>query len=497
MIRKSMWLWVMLAAAVLLLPACGSNGTPAPETARTLALEPCWLSHPSVSRQYEARCGTLEVYEDNITNTGKKISLRVAVIPAGSSSPEADPLFLLAGGPGQAASMDFVPLLSGLSRVNFKRDLVMVDQRGTGGSNPLVCPSLDAPEDPLYGTPSDEAETLEWSETCAAALDADSRFYTTEHAARDLDAARQALGYGQVNLLGVSYGTRMAQVYQRMYPDQVRAMVLDGVVPLDWALGERVALDAQRALDLLFARCQSEPGCREAFPALPEEFDGLLDRLDEEPVEVMLAHPLTGEDIRVLLSRETVGSAVRLLSYDSTTAALLPLLIHQASVEEKYQPLAAQYVMVSESLSTSISYGMYYSVLCAEDVPYYPDIMEETGTYLAYDQALVRSICARWPHEPVPDAFHQPLRAEVPTLLVSGEVDPVTPPVYAERVAAGLPNSLNVVVPQMGHGNLHQGCLPLLIRDFLEAGSVEGLDAECVEKIRALPFFVSPVGPKP
>ena len=206
---------------------------------------------------------------------------------------------------------------------------------------------------------------------CVRVECADFQFYTTEYAARDLDAARAALGYGQINLLGVSYGTRMAQVYQRMYPEQVRAMVLDGVAPMDWAIGDQITVDAQRALDLLFARCHTEAGCREAFPGLREEFATLLNRLDEDPVEVALAHPVTGEDIRVLLSRDTVGGAVRLLSYDSTTAALLPLLIHQAASERKYQPLAAQYVMVSESLSTSISDGMYYSVLCAEDVPFY------------------------------------------------------------------------------------------------------------------------------
>ena len=306
--RKDLHLWIALAVVMLmLLPACGYNGAPASETARTISLEPCWLSHPNVSRQYEARCGTLEVYEDNIANSGRKISLRVAVIPAESSNPEADPLFLLAGGPGQAASEGFVSLLAGLSRVNFKRDLVMVDQRGTGSSNPLDCPEPEGPEDPVYGTPSDEAEMLEWADACVSALNGDPRLYTTEYAARDLDAVRAALGYGPINLLGVSYGTRMAQVYQRMYPGQVRAMVLDGVAPMDWAIGDQVTVDAQRALDLVFARCHAEAGCREAFPGLREEFATLLNRLDEDPVEVALAHPITGEDIRVLLSRDTIG----------------------------------------------------------------------------------------------------------------------------------------------------------------------------------------------
>ncbi len=488
---------VMAFAGILLLAGCVSNPKQAPETADTLPLEPCWLSHPAVSSQFEARCGTLEVYEDAAAGSGRTISLRVAVIPAESRSPEPDPVFLLAGGPGQAASEAYVPLLDALSRVNFKRDLVMVDQRGTGNSNPLSCSLPENVGNPVYGTSSDREEVLARVEDCVSALDGDLRYYTTENAARDLNAARAALGYEQINLLGVSYGTRTAQVYERMYPEQTRTLTLDGVVPMDWALGDRAAVDAQRALDLLFERCQSEAGCQEAFPGLWEEFDAFLDELDENPVEVTVDHPLTGEEVRVLLTRDTVGGAVRLLSYDSTTAALLPLLIHQAAVEHKYQPLAAQYVVVSEALSASISEGLYYSVLCAEDVPFYSWDSTSGGIYWNNDPELMRSICTHWPHASVTDAFHQPLHSEVPTLLISGEADPVTPPSNAVQVAAGLPNSLSVTVPEMGHGNLNQGCLPLLIRDFLEAGSVQELDAECVGRIKALPFFVSPVGPQP
>ena len=231
-------------------------------------------------------------------HSGRKIPLAIARIPAVSRSPQPDPLFLLAGGPGQAAIETFLPYLSAFDRIRRDRDLVLVDQRGTGSSHALRCPRTGA-DGGLLDEEIDEARQSERIRSCLAQLDGDPRFYTTAATVADLDEVRQALGYGEVNLLGVSYGTRVALAYLDQYPARVRSLVLDGVSPLDWRLGPAAPLTAQRALDLIFARCSTDPGCHGAFPDLETEFQSILAALDREPVEVQLPDPQTGEPVRL------------------------------------------------------------------------------------------------------------------------------------------------------------------------------------------------------
>ncbi len=497
----------VLVVAGLLLSACGEAAAPlaaakdAATPAPKLALADCQLTSPGLTASVKAQCGTWTVPEDRAHPEGRKIDLRVAVVAAVSRSPAADPLFFLSGGPGQAATESYVALSGAFDRIRQKRSIVLVDQRGTGQSNALHCPSeAQTDEDFSLDEAQLQAATVQHLKDCLAQLPGDPRFYTTAIAMQDLDEVRAALGYAQIDLYGVSYGTRAAQAYLRQYPAHVRTVILDGVLPQDAVLGLDVARDAQRAMDLIFARCAADAGCHAAFPDVRAEFNALLAALEKAPAQVNLPHPVTGKQMDVRLTRREVALSVRLMSYSPETAALLPLLIHTAA-QGDYAPLAAQSLMVSEDLARSISLGMNLSVVCAEDAPFLTPAAAAQANRDTYLQGAetdsLAQMCALWPHGDIPADYKQPVTSAVPVLLLSGEADPVTPPANADRVAQTLTNSLRVVVPGDGHNVIYRGCLPQLAADFVKNGSVQGLDPACAQHIQPFPFFTTFTGPQP
>jgi pimeloyl-ACP methyl ester carboxylesterase len=487
--------WAVIALVLLVLVA--GCGPATPETAAPepqIVLEDCRIVAPGLAMNEPAQCGSLTRPENPDDRFGPAIALRVAVIPAISRNRADDALFLLAGGPGQAASEAFVPLIDSLAGVNQQRDIVLVDQRGTGSSAPLDCPI----DDPLLDQVTSPADPRfqQWIAGCLERLDAVPQYYTTTAAMHDLDAVRAALGYEQINLLGVSYGTRAALTYLKLYPERVRTLVLDGIVPQDEALGSDTAGDAQRALDAVFAACAADAACAAAFPDLPETFAALLDRLEAEPIAVQLDDPFTGAPTDVELTREAVVVTIHNLSYSPETAALLPLLIHTAQVSGDLRPLAAQTLMVTRQVVDTISLGMRYAVVCSEDVPFYPDAPATTDAYLGNEMTVMLSgACPYWPHEPVAADFKQPPRSDVPALLLSGERDPVTPPENGEQVAADLPNSRHIVAPGQGHNIFYRGCLPNLVAEFVARADWRDLDAGCVDQLEAPPYFLDFTGP--
>jgi pimeloyl-ACP methyl ester carboxylesterase len=491
---------VALVLSALLLAGCAGQGTTGNNGEQTgtpqIALEQCQLSMVGMPEAVEARCGTLSVPEDRSAEGGRTIDLNIAVVPAVGRSPQADPLVMLAGGPGQAATEAYAPLIDALQAINQERDLVLVDQRGTGGSNPLACTTSDT----SWEADVDDAAYNAWLQECLQQLEANPALYTTAIAAADLDAVRAALGYEQWNLLGVSYGTRMALTYLQLYPERVRSLVLDGVVPQDIALGVDFARDAQRAVDAMFARCEADAACNAAFPDVRATFASLLEQLEREAASLTLDDPTTGKPVELELTRDMVAITVQSLSYAPETVALLPLLIHQAGVEGDLRPLAAQMLIVTSQASESISVGMRLSVMCAEDVPFYPaDTTAQAGeSYLGdYVVRQFSQPCAFWPRGSVAPEFKEPLVSDVPTLLLSGENDPVTPPANAEAVAQGLQNSLHIVAPGQGHNIFYRGCLPTLIDEFIEQATVSGIDTACVQQLKPTPFFTSFTGPTP
>ncbi|RME44194.1 MAG: alpha/beta fold hydrolase, partial [Deltaproteobacteria bacterium] len=425
----------LFLTAILLIPlplhaADGAGG---------IELSDCHLSMPGSSRRIPARCGTLEVPENREAPDGRKIALRVAVLEALSRNPKPDPLFFLAGGPGQAASEAYIGVASAFRRLQKRRDIVLVDQRGTGGSNRLDCKSSE--EEPSIEIETNPEKLRAWAMKCRDALSekADLTRYTTTIAMQDLDAVRQALGYERINLYGISYGTRAALTYIKNFPEHVRTAVLDGVVPQDEALGISAARDAQRALSLLFERCDDDETCRTHFPELRRSFDDLLARFEGGAVPVELDHPITAKRISFPYTREAFAWMIRMGSYADTSLAILPLLLHHSHETGDFRRIAAQSLMLDESLAHMMAMGMSYSVTCSED---WPMIDRETaerineGSYMGMMLIdALDTVCASWPRGKVPPDFKEPVHATMPVLLLSGEADPVTPPENAEEVA--------------------------------------------------------------
>lgn len=478
-----MVLWLVAA----LLPATACSGTsPATPVRR---LEPC----PASEGLSDALCGTLEVHEDRGAATGRRIALSIVVLPALAESPRPDPLFFLAGGPGQGAARMAQPIGALFARVRRTRDVVLVDQRGTGRSNPLDCPTRT---DSLQEALSDEAALVNLR-ACLERYDADVRLYTTPLAMDDLDDVRQYLGYERINLYGGSYGTRAALVYMRQHGDHVRSAVLDGVAPTDMRLPLFAARDAGQALTAVFEACDSDAACRGAFPGIAPRAAALIARLERQPVRTRLVHPRTGVGESVEIDARMVANGILASLYSSTTAATLPVLLDRAEHDD-FAPLLALALTGNDD---NMSVGMQLSVLCSEDAPRIDDedVERETSGRLLGRHLLAGQMaaCANWPRGSVDASYFEPVTSNVPTLVLSGEVDPVTPPSWGALVVQHLRNGRHLVAPATGHGVVQTSCGNRLIAAFIDAGTSGGLDTSCLEEGSRPPFFLTPSGPDP
>jgi pimeloyl-ACP methyl ester carboxylesterase len=463
--------------------------------AAPLHLAPCRLTHPSQLVSVEAQCGRLTVPEDPAAPGGRQLQLFVARIPAVNEHGRPDPLFLLAGGPGLAATTFYTGVAPVFERIHRDRDIVLVDQRGTGASNALTCPGATDPD-----APDSTAALVQEARTCLASLGAHANVadYTTSLAVRDLDAVRAALGYHTINLYGGSYGTRVAQHYLRRYPEHTRSVILDGVVPAQLTLGATLAMDAQSALEHIFARCVAAAPCHARFgdPALT--FEALLAGLKTRAAPLTVPDPFTGQSRALTFDASDLASVVRLSSYSTEQSALLPLVLDEAQRHGNFTPLAGLMLQVTHSLDDLLAYGMHNTVVCSEDVADYRLRAEDRDrlakTYMGTAQLdALEAICAFWPRGPVDADFHAPLNSSRPVLLLSGGNDPVTPPIYAAQAAQGLSNSLQVVVPGMSHGQITAPCAARLLSRFIELGSTRGLEPEvtCLKQAVPTAFLTS------
>jgi pimeloyl-ACP methyl ester carboxylesterase len=459
----------------------------------SIELETCELLVPGTPISVVGQCGWLERPENPAEPEGRQIKIKVARVPARGRVSEPDPLIFFAGGPGQSATESWPIVARALQKVNESRDILLVDQRGTGQSNALKCPQIEL----------DKALALDWDDLaestreCLESQDADPRFYTTTIGMKDIDAARAALGYEKVNLFGGSYGTRAAQVYLRLFPEQVRTVVLDGVVPQTLALGTEHAEKLDQAIFRVLDSCEADPACGEAFPDTAGKLSKLMVSLEEAPVETAAIHPMTGEELPLTFSREVLASSLRFLTYSADSQAMLPLLIHEAATEQRFDRLASQMLIAATGLQQSISQGMELSVMCAEDYPYFPE--EPASSFLMGDMMhkAVSIQCGIWPRGPAPEDFHEPVKADVPVLLLSGELDPVTPPEYADQVAAHFSQSTHLVAPGQGHIATTRGCMGKLVSEFIINGNADGLETGCISQMQATPFFLTLTGPNP
>ena len=478
---------------------CATVAAPFAAAQSETNLEDCRLDGVSVP----ARCGSLTVHEDRTAGDGRTIDLKIVVIPAVSDNPEPDPLFFLAGGPGQAATEVAGMMLPLLADVRRNRDLVFVDQRGTGGSGRMTCAFFESDVDEQQLGESLQVDTLPLDDLreCLAEVEtvADPRRYTTPVAMDDLDDVRAALGYETINLFGGSYGTRAGLVYMRRHPERVRTAVLDGLAPVSMRLPSNVSVDAHRALDRLFADCAADAGCNEAFPDLAQTFARVIANLEANPQPLDATHPRTGEPFALTLTAAGFAGGLRGVLYSPTLASLVPWTIARAA-EGDLAPYLAQIAPLVDS-GEVLDLGMFLSVLCAEDVS---QIADGDAERLAADGVLGRLLievttgaCTVWPAADLPAGYFEPVRSDTPALLLSGGLDPVTPPRWGEEVLAGLSDARHLVAPGAGHGVIARGCADELVAEFIETGSHADLDAGCLERIRRPPFLLSAAGTDP
>jgi pimeloyl-ACP methyl ester carboxylesterase len=434
------------------------------------------------------------VFEDRAAKTGRTIDLKIVVAPALRRDPQPDPVFIFEGGPGGGAATLAAQRIPMFHRYQTSRDIVLIDQRGTGESNPLDCAADDDDED----LESVDEYPVHRFRTCLEKLQADERFYTTSIAMDDIDEVREALGYQRINLWGGSYGTRAALVYLKQHEASVRSVVLDGVAPTDMRLPLYMARDGQRALDRLIEDCGKDvSGCAKTYPDLRGTVDRLWASLAARP-KIAFTHPRTGKPASLTVSQRLVASIVFQSLYSPEVTALLPQLLTDAA-KGNFQGIFA--LGFSTDLPKgAMSEGMFLSVVCAEDLPRIgpEDVARETaGRFLGsamFDTRL--QPCAFWPKGQVPGDYYAPVTSSRPVLLFSGENDPVTPPVWGEHVRQSLPNSRHIVVPGAGHITLMRGCVQDLVGRFIDAASVDGLDASCVQTLDRPPFFTSYTGPE-
>jgi pimeloyl-ACP methyl ester carboxylesterase len=475
---------VVVALTLLPLTACGGDQR---KPSAKLTMESCTVQGTT------ARCGTLTVPENRLSGKGRTIGITVVVVPASGANPAPDPIVWFAGGPGDSAVAAMQSTLNSLVDARVHRDLVFIDQRGTGDSNPLTCPSFPSTDDKAAFTKS--------VEECLASLPADIRFYTTAMFVDDVDQVLGALGYRTANLMGISYGTTAEQVMLVRHPARVRTVTLFSGTPITAPLFERFPANAQAALDGVFARCKADPACGKAFPDLTSDWQSVWSTLSPAPWVLAAADSPTQQSMT--LDTASLASLTNNLLRNSITAAWLPVMVHTlATVSDHAAALASIAKALLGSgfpLSTSDQNPMVtYPIMCNEPwESFRPDALAGQSDSFEYASDLAsakwwQQVCALIPKSPAEAVGkNKPPSSKVPVLALNGEADPIEPPSNMADADRLWPNGLHVVEPTQGHdinGDAWSACLDSLTARFIDSGSVAGLDTSCLAAIPARPF---------
>ena len=452
-----------------------------------IKLDPC--NFTSVTK--DAGCGKYEVFEDRSTRSGRKIALNIVVLPALSAKPSVDPVFMLAGGPGQGAARVVKTAGDLWIKLRRERDLVFVDQRGTGESNPLNCPPATASDGMArYFT---EGVNIENLRECRAELEkkANLTLYTTAIAMDDLDEVRSALGYEKINVLGGSYGTYAGFVYLRQHPTRVRTAILEGVTTPDSKILLPFAKGVEHSLERLFSDCAADKDCNAAFPNLRAEFKELVAKIEKQPAVFESTNLINGKREQVTLSRNILSEQIRTFLYIPIYWRWLPLLIHEMNANN-FGPFASLAHANVAGLVGQLAGGMSLSVMCAEDVPFITEdeIKSNTSGTFYGDYRVRTSIksCEQWPRAKVAASFIEPVKSDAPILMITGDLDPVAPSWLAAGASRLLPNSRHISIHNTGH-HFRFECVDNLMVEFLAKGSAKGLDDSCVKAIERPPFM--------
>ncbi|WP_225737159.1 alpha/beta fold hydrolase [Dyella acidiphila] len=466
----------------------------------SFTFKPCELGRPGSGATAGAWCTTFEVPENRDDPHSRRIGLKLAIARSDAQVPDPDMVVLLAGGPGEAATEGWVVAAPEFDEVRKHHDVVLLDQRGTGGSNPLSCKDVEkanADDSSPFTLNLDEVRKDVAACLAEVKQKADPRYYTTTIAAQDLEDVRKALGSPQFDLVGVSYGTRMAQQYLRRYPDSVRSVVLDSAVPNEVVLGEDMAGNLDSALTKDFAACTAVPACKQRFGDSMQTLYQLRDALRANPHKVSFRDPQTYQTVERPLSEFSLAGLVRMFAYQPETAALLPLSI-DAAAHGDVGPLLGQSKLLSSDLGGDMNSGMSMSVMCSEDADLLQPRPQDQNAMLG--NHLIDSIkaeCDVWPHGSRPADFHTPLKSDKPILILSGELDPVTPPRYGQTILAGLSNGRQLLFKGQGHSLLGRGCMPQVLGKFIDKPEPKQLDANCLDQLGPTPAFIDFNGASP
>lgn len=462
-----------------------------------LEFSPCTLSSPGLPLTVAAQCTAVTTPEDYVRSDGRRIELALAWVPSTARKPGTDPVFMLAGGPGQSARDSYAAVSPAFREVLRRRHVMLLDQRGTGRGNPLDCGLADEANLSAAADAASPEAAREQAARCLERLDADPRFYTTSDAVKDLETVRVRLGVERIDLVGISYGTRLAQEYLRRNSTRVRTVVLDGVVPPELVLGAEHARNLEQSVDAQLGRCAEDEACARQYGSPRRTLARLLEELRREPRMVRYLDPRTAEPREDLLTPDLLTGVVRLYAYAPQLAAMLPMTIARAAAGDA-ELLMAQARMIDDLVGEQISIGLQLSVSCAEDAPLLTASPDDADTLLGTGfVTTIKAACEVWPRGRMPGDFHAPIRSERPVLLLSGELDPVTPPRYGEQVLRGLPNGRHLVARGQGHNVMVAGCMPRLIAEFIDSADARALDASCLERLIETPPFSGTYGWEP
>jgi len=475
---------VTTASLMALATALSANAQEEANT-ETIELSPCFIS----GLQERISCATVDVPLDYDTPQGRKISVHVAVIPATSSDPADDPLLIFAGGPGQAAGEYGGLVNQAFYEVKKDRDIVLIDQRGTGKSNALDCSSSGL-EDVLL-------KPIELAARCRTEHDIDVRHFTLENIIRDTDDIRAGLGYEQVNLWGGSYGTKSVSLYLKRYPEHVRSIIVDGVLPPDTSLFASAPASAERALNKLVEDCKAQPSCNAAFPDFKAQVLGLMEKAEKGELAFKGIDPISGEYVEFDLELAIAVESIRMVMYGADGTTILPYVVDQAH-KGNLAPLLAP-LMNGQALPTGMYLGSTLSLLCGEDVASInaADAAAAGKGSFARDSyyQIWKNYCEGWDYmRPTTADFFAPAESNVPALILSGDLDPVTPPPLGEHWLKGFPNGRHIIVAGTGHNTSNVGCMPELMAEFIEGLDPAALDTSCFDTLSRLPLIVGANG---
>ncbi len=456
-----------------------------------LKIESCFIEELGE----EVLCGRYEVMENRRVRKGAKIRLNFIILPAWILHPAPDPIFIFSGGPGQGSADTVVYYAHHYEKLRWERDIVLVDQRGTGQSNRLHCQRIGDP---------DSAQTYlqdmfpeDYVKNCRKELEkkANLRHYDSTTAMQDIDSLREALGYEQINIIGASYGSYTGIVYMKYFPERVRSAFLSYIAMPSWTYSGSIAPNTEAAWERLLTDCAADPDCARDYPSLRQQLDLVLNHLKQGPVMVPISNPFTSSPEIVAFTHHNFIHGLRSMLYSSSSSKWIPAFIHWAA-QGIFSPITEYTSDYLRWVNENIMDGMFLCVTCTETIPYinYEEARAlAQGTFMGtYRLEQQKNACDWWVTGDLPADFREMYMMDIPALIISGEIDPVTPPQYGEELASYLPNSLHIIIPNAGHefGTVWEDCLDDVVVQFISQGSVNGLDASCVNR-HVRPPFVS------